>query len=263
MATAAASVLARVEGSEPYLLPASLFEALARILALIRTEPRAAAHAIVRFGDLLRLALEGNTTLLGTSAARLNALKAQLAPHFLLNALNGVLPLLVRDPEAASRSVGRLAVLLRLSFEHHASDLIRLRSELRILRLYLEIQQTRFPDRFTAKLDVPSELGEALVPNLILQPLVENAIKHGIAARPGEGSIEVRAHRRDDRLELVVRDDGPGPPDGGRRCDTGIGLSNTRDRLRLLYADAHAFSLRRAPFRGCEAALTIPLAFES
>src|SRR4029453_12667981 len=144
-------------------------------------------------------------------SARLQALKMQLHPHFLFNTLNSILPLVFRDRDAASRTVVRLSDLLRLSLQNEGSDLIPLRKELEVLQVYLEIQQTRFQDRLTVRLDVDPGIADALVPNLILQPLVENAIKHGIAARPGSGRVEVQARRDAERLSLRVRDDGAGP----------------------------------------------------
>ena len=196
------------------------------------------------------------------TSARLETLKMQLHPHFLFNTLNSILPLVFRDGEAASRTVARLADLLRLSLQNETNDLIPLRKELDLLQIYLEIQKTRFQDRLTVRLDVAPDLGGALVPNLILQPLVENAIKHGIAANPGAGTVEVRVRREGEhRLTLLVRDDGPGPPEGGRRgAGVGVGLRNTRDRLELLYGDDHDFAFRGAPGLGCEVAMSIPFA---
>jgi two-component system LytT family sensor kinase len=196
------------------------------------------------------------------ATARLEALKMQLHPHFLFNTLNSILPLVFRDRDAAARTVVRLGDLLRLSLQNESSDLIPLRKELEVLQVYLEIQQTRFQDRLTVRLDVEPETGDALVPNLILQPLVENAIKHGIAARPGAGRVEIRARREAGRLGLRVRDDGPGPVDAARRDGReGVGLRNTRDRLELLYADDHTFSFEGSPGKGCEVSLSFPLAF--
>ncbi len=199
-------------------------------------------------------------------SARLEALKMQLHPHFLFNTLNSILPLVFRDRDAASRTVVRLSDLLRLSLQNEGSDLIPLRKELELLKVYLEIQQTRFQDRLTVRLDVEPGIADALVPNLILQPLVENAIKHGIAARPGSGRVEVHARREAEKLHLLVRDDGPGPRDAAaavtsrRPSEGGVGLRNTRDRLELLYPGRHEFEFRAAPDRGCEVALTFPLA---
>ena len=194
-------------------------------------------------------------------SARLEALKMQLHPHFLFNTLNSILPLVFRDRDAASRTVVRLSDLLRLSLQNEGQDLIPLRKELELLKVYLEIQQTRFQDRLTVRLNVEPAIADALVPNLILQPLVENAIKHGIAARPGSGRVEVHAHREADRIQLRVRDDGPGPDATAppRPNEGGVGLRNTRDRLELLYPGRHEFEFRAAPDRGCEVALTFPL----
>jgi hypothetical protein len=193
--------------------------------------------------------------------ARLEALKMQLHPHFLFNTLNSILPLVFRDRDAAARTVVRLGDLLRLSLQNEASDLIPLRKEIEVLQVYLEIQQTRFQDRLTVRLDVEPEANDAMVPNLILQPLVENAIKHGIAVQPGAGHIEVLARRESGRLCLRVRDDGPGPVHGARRDGRGegVGLRNTRDRLELLYGEDHAFAFGGAPGRGCEVSLSFPL----
>ena len=196
-------------------------------------------------------------------SARLETLKMQLHPHFLFNALNGILPLVFRDGEAASRTVVRLADLLRLSLQNETSDLLPLRKEIELLQVYLEIQRTRFQDRLSVDLDVAPDVVDALVPNLILQPLVENAIKHGIAARPGAGRIEIFVYRENDRrLTLRIQDDGPGPPVGALLGGgSGVGLRNTRDRLELLFGDDHDFAFQGSPGRGCEVALSIPLAF--
>ena len=125
--------------------------------------------------------------------------------------------------------------------------------------MYLEIQQTRFQDRLTVRLDVEPGLADVLVPNLILQPLVENAIKHGISARPGSGRVEVRAWKLDGgRLGLRVADDGPGPSGNGRRQGEGVGLRNTQDRLELLYGGDHTLRFGGAPGRGFEVVLSFP-----
>jgi two-component system, LytTR family, sensor kinase len=196
------------------------------------------------------------------ATARLETLKMQLHPHFLFNTLNSILPLVFRDRDAAARTVVRLGDLLRLSLQNESSDLIPLRKEIEVLQVYLEIQQTRFQDRLTVRLDVEPEANDAMVPNLILQPLVENAIKHGIAVKPGAGHIEVLARRDSGRLSLRVRDDGPGPVDGARREGReGVGLRNTRDRLELLYSGNHAFAFEGAPGRGCEVSLSFPLTY--
>jgi two-component system LytT family sensor kinase len=194
--------------------------------------------------------------------ARLETLKMQLHPHFLFNTLNSILPLVFRDREAATRTVAGLSDLLRLSLQNEGSDLISLRRELELLSMYLEIQQTRFQDRLTVRLDVEPAVADALVPNLILQPLVENAIKHGIAVKPGSGQIEIQARRSGrDRLVLRVVDDGPGPSGTSARPGAdGVGLRNTHDRLELLYPGEHLFELGGTPGDGFEVTLVFPLA---
>ncbi len=220
---------------------------------------------LVRYSSLSReRALRASQLQTRVASARLETLQMQLHPHFLFNTLHSILPLIFRDREAASRTVVRLADLLRLSLQNETSDLIPLRRELDLLRVYLEIQQTRFQDRLSVRLDVEPGLGDALVPNLILQPLVENAIKHGISARPGAGKIDVRVSRRgEDRLGLLVRDDGPGPAEPGPRAGEGVGLRNTRDRLDLLYGDDHDFWFRGERGRGAEVSLSVPLRMAS
>jgi two-component system, LytTR family, sensor kinase len=196
-------------------------------------------------------------------SARLETLKMQLHPHFLFNTLNSILPLVYRDGDAAMRTVVRLSDLLRLSLQNEANDLLPLRREIELLQVYLEIQRTRFQDRLSVALDVAPDVGDALVPNLILQPLVENTIKHGIAARPGAGHIAIRVYRESERrLALRVQDDGPGPPIGrSAGIRKGVGLRNTQDRLELLFGADHDFAFRGSPGRGCEVALSIPLAY--
>jgi two-component sensor histidine kinase len=195
-------------------------------------------------------------------SARLETLKMQLHPHFLFNTLNSILPLVFRDGDAASRTVVRLADLLRLSLQNETRDLLPLRQEIELLQVYLEIQRTRFQDRLTVELDIAPDVGDALVPNLILQPLVENAIKHGIATRPGAGHVGVRVRRENGSVALLVKDDGPGPRVGARPGGgDGVGLRNTQDRLELLFGDDQSFEFRGVPGKGCEVELIIPLAF--
>ncbi|HEY3202975.1 MAG TPA: histidine kinase [Thermoanaerobaculia bacterium] len=247
-------------GALPHLLPILFPTHLVTLGAIVGTTWMFAYSALSKERDVRASQLKTRL-----ANARLEALKSQLHPHFLFNTLNSILPLVFRDGEAASRTVVRLADLLRLSLQNEGSDLIPLRKEVELLSVYLEIQRTRFQDRLTVRLDMEPGIAEALVPNLILQPLVENAIKHGIAARPGAGRIEIRARREgQDRLGILIRDDGPGPSGEAQRFQTeGVGLRNTRDRLVLLYSDDHVFEFRGLPERGCEVALTVPLIFPS
>jgi two-component system LytT family sensor kinase len=189
--------------------------------------------------------------------ARLLVLRMQLHPHFLFNTLNAISALIHTDVRLADRMIARLADLLRATLADPGSQEVSLGRELTFLTPYLEIEQTRLGDRLTATVDVPDELHAAKLPYLLLQPLVENAIRHGIAPRLGPGRLAVRARRRDDRLDLEVTDDGPGLP-AGTAFTEGIGLSNTRARLRGLYGDDHTFALRSEPHGGLIVAISIP-----
>ena len=186
--------------------------------------------------------------------ARLEALRMQLHPHFLFNTLNGISALMHRDVEAADRMLARLSELLRLTLEAGDEQEIPLRQELEFLDRYLAIEKVRFGERLTVLTEVQPDALDAMVPNLILQPLVENAIRHGIGPHARPGRIELRAERRNGRLRLEVTDNGRGIPvgDGGPVVE-GVGLSNTRARLRQLYGDDQSFALQN----GSEAGLTV------
>ena len=193
------------------------------------------------------------------AGARLVRLQTQLHPHFLFNALNSVLPLVFRDREAAAQTILRLEELLRRSLEADAAQLVPLSRELEFLEMYLEIQKTRFQDRLQVAFDVPADLFSARVPNLILQPLVENAIKHGVSAQPGSGRVEISARRENGMLVLRVRDDGPGLVDAPPRAGgSGVGLANTRERLQQLYGDDQRLELENAPEGGLEVTVGLP-----
>jgi len=189
--------------------------------------------------------------------ARLETLKSQLQPHFLFNTLHAISALMHKDVAAADQMIARLSDLLRLSLDTGAAQEVSLERELELLEKYVEIERVRFQDRLTVEFDVAPETREARVPNLLLQPLVENAVRHGIAKRRGPGRIEIRAVRRDGRLELAVRDDGEGLA-GGAAGGAGIGLANTRERLAQLYGSEHRLELRDAPGGGLEVAIAIP-----
>jgi two-component sensor histidine kinase len=190
--------------------------------------------------------------------ARLEALAAQLHPHFLFNTLQGVSTLLHRDPVAADRMLARLSELLRRTLRADGAHEVPLHQELELLDLYLGIVQTRFEDRLTLRRAVAPGLDEGLVPHMVLQPLVENALEHGIARRGGTGRVEIGAEREGDSLVLWVGDDGPGL--GGARGfpRDGVGLSNTRRRLAQLYGDAARLDLAPAPDGGLRVTVRLP-----
>ena len=190
--------------------------------------------------------------------ARLQALQMQLNPHFLFNTLHAIAALMHKDLEAAERMITRLSDLLRYALDSTEAQEVPLGQELDFLRRYLEIEQTRFGDRLVVRFDIAAETLGALVPNLILQPLVENAIRHGIEPRAKPGCIDLRAWRENGRLKLEVRDNGVGLAPG-RRPEEGVGLSNTRARLQQLYGDGqHRFGLDNASGAGLAVCLEIP-----
>jgi two-component system, LytTR family, sensor kinase len=179
------------------------------------------------------------------SHAELENLKNQLHPHFLFNSLHTIGVLMQEDVEAASHLLVCLGDLLRMALDRRENE-ITLQSELEFVGKYLEIEQTRFHD-----------LG-VYVPSLALQPLVENAIKHGISVDSAAGRLEIAAQRNNGRVSLRVRDDGPGP-DPGSLLRFGVGLSNVQSRLKQLYGEESSLQLTKGDARGCEAVITIPL----
>lgn len=190
--------------------------------------------------------------------ARLQALQMQLHPHFLFNALNTV-AMLIRNGEyqQAVQMTAGLGELLRWSLNENSEQEVTLEHELEFIRRYLALEQLRFSDRLRVEIEVPAELRFALVPNLILQPLVENSIRHGIAQSSSAGLVRIVACRANEWLELFVQDDGKGLPDDWGRAP-GIGLGNTRQRLAQLYGEGHELTLQNASPTGVVARLKIP-----
>lgn len=188
---------------------------------------------------------------------RLIALTGQLHPHFLFNTLQGISTLIHRDAEAADEMLAKLSDLLRDVLRHRNDVLVPIDNELRFVRTYLEIAQLRFADRLTFAIHVAPDVAEASVPLFILQPLVENALSHGIGARALGGCIRVRAWCEANRLLLEVADNGVGLPNGVPTRE-GIGLSNTRERLRASYGDDQRLTLESGAGGGVVARLDIP-----
>ncbi len=191
--------------------------------------------------------------------ARLQSLLRQLKPHFLFNALNGISSLMYSDVAAADRMLVRLSELLRLTMAQSGAPLTPLRTELGFLDAYLSIEQIRFRDRLTVRMEIDPATREAQVPSLILQPLVENAIRHGIEPLTRPGEIVVRAARENDDLVLSVCDNGHGLPAGGFSRE-GIGLANSRARLRELYGPRQRFELSNRSEGGLCVRLSFPFA---
>ena len=206
----------------------------------------------------LRLEARAATLEAQMQEARLSALRMELNPHFLFNALNSVAGL-VRRGEAprAIEMLSRLGTLLRLTLERELGHEVPLGRELELLDLYLEIERTRFSDRLEVTLDVEPAARDALVPAFVLQPLVENAVRHGIARMPERGRITIAARIDGPNLAIEITDTGPGITDGGG-AGAGVGLRNTRARLAQLYGAAAALRLERGAGGGTVATLSLP-----
>lgn len=200
------------------------------------------------------------------SEAHLEALRRQLDPHFLFNTLNAISSLVERDPRGVRRIIARLSELMRYSLESAHEPEITLRQELDLLDRYLDILQVRFQNRLNVEKKVAEKALDALVPNLILQPLVENAIKHGVEKLTGTGNIQVEAEVTGETLVLEVRNNGPdpsGPSPAVGIVAGGVGLRNTIGRLEQLYGSEQRFELQAAEGGGALARITLPLRYGS
>jgi LytS/YehU family sensor histidine kinase len=191
--------------------------------------------------------------------AKLEALKMQIQPHFLFNTLHTISELVHEDPDAAERMIVRLGDLLRLTVDNAQAHEVTLAQEVEFLEAYLDIQRTRFQDRLRVDVAVGPGTAGARVPNLVLQPLVENAIRHGAASLGGLGRISVKSERRGGRLRMEVHDNGPGPhPDARPGARSGVGMPNTRARLQQMYGEDGRLELTHCPVGGTVAAVEIP-----
>jgi LytS/YehU family sensor histidine kinase len=193
--------------------------------------------------------------------AQLQTLQKQLHPHFLFNTLNTISALMHRDTEAADAMLERLSDLLRLTLDRVGTQLVSLKDELDFLRKYLEIEKTRFGERLQVRIDVDLDTLDAAVPNLVLQPLVENALRHGIGPKIGGGRIDISARRDGGDLRLEVRDNGVGLT--ADAFHTGVGLTNTRSRLEHLYGERYRFECHTPSGGGLSVVVVIPFAVET
>jgi LytS/YehU family sensor histidine kinase len=194
------------------------------------------------------------------ASAELQVLKMQLQPHFLFNTLNTIYNLVPVNGNEAQRMIARLSDLLRFSLDHVTTEKVTLEHELDFLMEYVEIEKVRFEERLRVEQDVPTDTLRAEVPNMILQPLVENAIRHGIGKKAAGGVIQISSRRQDNRLLITITDNGVHP--ASQELSTGIGLANTRARLTSLYGQDFKFSLE--PFdQGTQVRLNIPFQLES
>ena len=207
-------------------------------------------NRLVRTAELERL----------LSDARLNVLRTQLQPHFLFNALNAISAHVESEPRTARLMLERLGDLLRLSLDHIDHQEIGLDQELAFVERYLQLQAMRFEDRLDVSMNLAPDVQDALVPSFILQPLVENAVQHGAAARSAHGTIAVEAWRDNGQVHLAVRDNGPGLPAGwSMDRNQGIGIANTRERLRHLYGEQNqSLKISEEPGGGVRVDLSLP-----
>jgi len=191
--------------------------------------------------------------------ARLQSLKSQLQPHFLFNTLNSISALMLTNVEAADRMITRLGDLLRISLETAGTQMTTLSRELEFVNCYIEIEKVRFEERLKVTIDVAPETLDASVPHLLLQPLVDNAIKHGISRLMSGGEIRISARQDAADLRLEVRDNGPGFREPGHSSTGGVGLKITRERLETIYGRNQSMELLSLPDGGVAAQVCIPL----
>ncbi len=222
-----------------------------------------AFHSVTYYHESRDRALKTSRLETQLAEAQLQALQRQLHPHFLFNTLNAISALMHRDVEAADQMVAKLSDLLRIALDQRGSQEVALKDELEFLQKYLEIEQARFGERLSVDFSIEPQTLDAQVPNLILQPLVENSIRHAVSVRIEPVHIAVKARRNDDRLELSVRDNGPGlPPMRQVVPASGIGLTNTRLRLERLYGASQHFSFGDAPGGGLIVTVSMPFKAE-
>jgi signal transduction histidine kinase len=222
-----------------------------------------------RHDETVRLTAQAAQLQAQLAEARLAVLSAQLNPHFLFNTLHAVSSLVERDPRGVRRMIARLSELLRVTLEGTKEQEIPLSRELELLQLYLDIMQVRFQGKLTVDIDPDDDVMDALVPSFVLQPLVENAVMHGVSKVEGSGRIELRARRAGDDLVITVRDNGPGLEGAAQAAGEpvthprgpgsgGVGLRTTRARLEQMYGAEHMLSLRPAAGGGTIAEVVLP-----
>ena len=236
-----------------YLLVYGLFVGAVQILSFYRGQQR-------REREASQLALKAANLETRLADARFRALQNQVQPHFLFNAHHAILGLILQgDTQRAAAMLNHLSDLLRMTLDRAESGWSTLAEEVAALRCYLAIQEVRFQDRLRVTWSIPAEVENVALPHFLLQPLVENAVRHGIEARKDAGEVAVTAVREDDDLVLTVLDDGPGPRQGyDWRAAKGIGLRNVADRLHRLFGERAGLVLDRREGGGCRAEIRVP-----
>jgi signal transduction histidine kinase len=218
-----------------------------------------AAHAVIKSRQASERAIEASQLREQLTAAQLEALRMQLHPHFLCNTLNTV-NVFLRDGhvDQAGEIVTGLGTLLHIALDRMDEQEVTLRDELAFVAQYLEIERVRFSDRMNVTVDAPADALDALVPCMILQPVVENAVRHGISRDPRAGTVSIRAMRSDGALDIAVTNDGPGMSEPSAATGHGVGLQNARLRLARLYGDVARLDIRDADGGGVVVAITLP-----
>jgi signal transduction histidine kinase len=214
-------------------------------------------HAVDYYQKLQERELRASQLEAQLAQSQLQVLKMQLHPHFLFNTLNAISALIRESPDEADEMVSRLGDLLRMTLETAGLQEVPFKKELEFLKHYLDIEQTRFQDRLKVEMVIEPETLDGLVPSMILQPLVENSVRHGVAPRPEGGCIKITAWLHHSLLRLEVEDDGPGLS-GDTPFKERVGLTNTRARVSNLYGDEHGLRLRHAAGGGLVVSLSIP-----
>jgi two-component system LytT family sensor kinase len=217
------------------------------------------AQIVVYYATVQRQETESANLEAKLAQAQLEVLRSQMEPHFLFNSLNAIARLTRKDPPSAERMTFQLAAFLRVSLECAGSREVPLSQELEFLQNYLAIQKTRFGDRLTINIEVEKDLLSIPVPSLILQPLAENAIRHGIARSAGPGYLEVSATRNNGSLRIQLADNGAGIDIKRDEGSEGFGLRNTRARLMQMYGDRQELRLENNPGGGCRVTIALPL----
>ena len=221
------------------------------------------AHAVSYYRGLRERELRTSQLQAQLAKAQLQALKSQLQPHFLFNTLHSISTLMLMDVHAADRMMTRLSDLLRMILEDAGTQITTLSRELEFVNCYLEIEKVRFEERLTVVVDVAPETLDALVPHLLLQPLVDNAVKHGVSKRTEGGEVRITAAARDGELELQVADNGAGLHAPETPWTHGLGLRATRERLETLYGQNQSLELQSPPEGGVVVQIHIPLQLQN
>jgi signal transduction histidine kinase len=219
----------------------------------------AVAQIILYYAVLRQHEADSNRLETRLAQAQLEILRSQLDPHFLFNTLNSIATLTRRDPDAAEQMTLKLSSLLRVSLDCNGTQEVPLRQELQFLQSYLDIQQTRFRDRLKILTAIDPSALPIPVPSMILQPLVENAIRHGIAKSAAPGKLQISASILDELLNIAIIDNGTGMEDNGEAAIEGFGLRNTRARLQQLYGKRHKFLIESDPGKGCRVTVSLPI----